>query len=222
MAKRDTRPLAGVLFVVLVLVAFIPLGGDTPDGDASGREVVSFYTDNDTREIIASVVLALSAVALLFFAATVRDRFRDAASAGSALPSFALGAGVVAAGGFLAGAGLHFALADYADDVQPAAAQAMNAIDNDFFLPFSTGIAAMVLAMSLLAIRTRLLPPWLGWIGVVLFIVFFTPVGFVAFGLSAIWIIAASVMLYLRGETSPVARPAGGDPPRAGGTGPAT
>ena len=205
MAKRDSRSLTGVLFVVLVLVAFIPLGGDTPDGDAPAREVVSFYTDNDTREIIASVVLALSAVALLFFAATVRDRFRAVASAGSALPSFALGAGAVAAGGFLAAAGLHFTLADYAGDILPAAAQALNAIDSDFFIPFSAGIAALVLAISLLAIRTRLLPPWLGWVGVVLFIVSFTPVGFVAFGLSGIWIIVASVMLYLRGETPAVA-----------------
>lgn len=114
------------------------------------------------------------------------------------------------AGGFLAAAGLHFALADYAGGVEPAAAQAMNAIDNDFFLPFTTGLAALVLATSLLAVRAKVLPPWLGWVGIRLFIVFFTPAGFVAFGLSGIWIIVASVLLYLRGETAAVApRPTG-------------
>jgi hypothetical protein len=204
MTKRDPRALTGALFVVLVLVAFIPLGGDTPDGDASAQKVVSFYTDNDTREIIAAAVLSLGAVALLYFSAVVRERFRAVAPGGSALATFALAAGVVASGGFLAAAGLHFALADYAGDIRPAAAQALNAIDSDFFLPFSSGIAALVLAISLLAIRTRALAPWLGWVGVVLFVVSFTPVGFVAFGLAGIWIIVVSVLLYLRGESTAV------------------
>jgi hypothetical protein len=201
MEKRDRRALTGALFVVLVLVAFIGLGGDTPEGDDSARKVVSYYADNETKEIVAAVVLALSTVPLLFFSATLRDRFRVALPGRSALPGFAFGAGVVAAGGFLAAASLHFALADYATDVQPAAAQAMNAIDSDFFLPFSTGIAALVLAGSLIAIRTKVLPPWLGWVGILLFIVSFTPVGFVAFGLAGLWIIVVSVLLYLRGET---------------------
>ena len=153
------------------------------------------------------MVLALAAVALLYFAAVLRERLRSVASSGSALPGFAFAGGVAAAGGFLAAAGLHFALADYADDIRPAAAQALNAIDSDFFLPFTAGIAALVLAISLLAIRTRVIARWLGWLGVVLFIVFWTPVGFAAFGLSGIWIIVVSVLLSLRGEPAAVEPP---------------
>ena len=82
MQKRDVGALTGALFVVLVLVAFFAVGGNTPDGDASARKVVSFYSDNDTKEMIAAVVLALSAVPLLYFTAILRDRLR-AASAGS-------------------------------------------------------------------------------------------------------------------------------------------
>jgi hypothetical protein len=86
----------------------------------------------------------------------------------------------------------------------------LNAIDGDFFLPFTTGLAALLLATSLVAVRTRVLPPWLGWVGIVLFVVFFTPVGFFAFGLSGIWVIVASALLYLRGESPAVApRPTG-------------
>ena len=210
MEKRDLAPLTGALFVVLVVVAFFAVAGNTPDGDASARKVVSYYKDNDTRELIASVLLSLSAVPLLFFSATLRERLRAALPGRSILPTVAFGAGVVAAGGFLAGATLHFALADYAEDIQPAAAQALNAIDGDFFLPFTTGLAALLLATSLVAVRTRVLPPWLGWVGIVLFVVFFTPVGFFAFGLSGIWVIVASALLYLRGESPAVApRPPG-------------
>jgi hypothetical protein len=207
MQKRDVGSLTGALFVVLVLVAFIAVGGDTPDGDASARKVVSFYSDHDTKEMIAAVVLALSAVPLLYFTAILRGRLRDALPAGSVLPAFALGGGLVAAAGFCTAATLHFALADYAEDIQPAAAQALNAIDGDFFLPFTTGLAVLLLAASVGAIRARVLPRWLGWVGVVLFVVFFTPVGFLAFGLSGIWIIVASVLLYLRGATAPATSP---------------
>jgi hypothetical protein len=210
--NRDVAALTGALFVVLVIVAFIPLGGDTPDGDASAREVARFYSDNDSRELIAAAVLGLAAVPLLYFSALLRERLKEILPGRSALPTFAFAGGVAAAAGFLAAAGIHFTLADYSDDIQPAAAQALNALDADFFIPFTTGLAALLLGTSLVVVRTkRLLPTWLAWVGIVLFVVFFTPVGFVAFGLSGIWIIVVSVLLYRRGDSvegpTPAAQP---------------
>jgi hypothetical protein len=211
--KRDFAPLTGVLFVALVLIAFIPLGGSTPEGDDSAQKVVSFYSDNETREIIASIVLGLGAVSLLFFGATLKQRLEAVRPDRSILPTVAFGAGIIASGGFLAAATLHFALSDYASDIQPSAAQALNAIDSDFFLPFAMGIAAMIFAASLWLIRTRsLLPTWLGWVGIVLFIVSFTPAGFVAFGLAGIWIIVVSILLYLREEAVATRSPSAESP----------
>jgi hypothetical protein len=207
MKNRNLAPLTGALFVVLVLVAFFALGGSTPGGKDSAHKVVSFYKDNNTKEIIAAVVLALSAVPLLYFSALLRDRGRAALPGRSALPGLAYGGGVVAAAGFLTAATLHFALADYADNIQPAAAQAINAIDNDFFLPFAIGVVTLVFATSLVAIRSGLLPKWLGWVGVVLFVISFTPVGFLGFGLSGIWIVVVSILLYLRGQAPTATAP---------------
>ena len=203
MQKRDLGALTGALFVVLVLVAFFALGGNTPDGDASARKVVSFYGDNEDKEIIAAVVLALSAVPLLYFTAILRNLLRDALPERSVIPAFALGGGVLAAAGFTTAATIHFALADYTKDIQPAAAQTLNALDSDFFLPFTTGLAVLLLATSVASIRARVFPRWLGWVGVVLFVVFFTPAGFIAFGLTGIWIIVTSILLYLRGTGAP-------------------
>lgn len=210
--KRDLAPLTGALFVVLTVVAFVALGGETPDGDASGAKVVSFYDDNETQQILAAVVLSLGSVALLFFSATLRERLISVLPERSSLPTAAMIGGVVAASGFLVGAGVHFALADYADNIRPAAAQALNALDSDLFLPFTSGLAVLMLSTSMLVIRTRFLPAWLGWVGVVLFVLFFTPVGFIAFGLSGIWIIVVSVMLYLRGDTAASVPPATAGP----------
>src|SRR3954469_12272065 len=200
MKKRDFAPLSGALFVVLVIVAFVVLAGETPEPDASARKVVSFYTDNDTTQIIAAFGVALSTVPLLLFAATLRERARAALPDGSLLPGFAFAAGVVTAGGFLAAAAIHFALADLADEIRPAAAQALNAIDGAMFIPFAVGVATLVLATSLTALRSALLPSWLGWVGVPLFVVCWTPIAFFAFALSGIWILVASVVLYRRGR----------------------
>jgi hypothetical protein len=211
--KRNLSALTGALFVVLTLIAFFALGGNTPEGDDSAQKVVSFYSDHESKEIIAAVVLALAGVALVFFAATLKQCLEVGGRERSILPTVALGAGIIAAGGFVTAATLHFALADYAADIDASAAQALNAIDSDFFLPFVMGLATMILATSLWLVRHRsLLPTWIGWAGIIIFIISFTPVGFIGFGLAGIWIIVVSILLYLRDETAP----AGSSAPAAG------
>jgi hypothetical protein len=207
--KRNFAPLTGALFVVLTLIAFFAIGGSTPEGGDPAQKVVSFYSDHESKEIAAAVVLALGAVALIFFAATLKQRLEVARPDRGLLPSVAFGAGIVASVGFLTAATLHFALADYAADIDASAAQAMNAIDSDFFLPFVIGLATMILATSLWLVRNKsLLPTWLGWVGIIIFIVCFTPAGFIGFGLAGIWIIVVSILLYLRDETATASSPA--------------
>jgi hypothetical protein len=204
--SRKLAPLTGALFVVLTLIAFFALGGSTPEGDDSAQKVVSFYSDHESKEIFAAVVLGLGGVALIFFAATLRQRLEAAVPDRGILPTVAFGAGLIAAGGFLTAATIHFALADYASDSDPSAAQAVNAIDSDVFLPFVAGLATLILATSLWLLGNRsLMPTWLAWAGIVIFILSFTPLGFIGFALAGLWIIVASVMLYLREEDTPTA-----------------
>ena len=199
MDKRSLTPLAGVFFVLFVIATFGGVWGDTPPGDASGTEVISYYEDHGTVGMVASVMLALSAIPLLVFASAVRERLRATLPAESVLPGLAFGAGVVGAAGFTAAASAHFAVADYADDVDPAAAQAINAIDADLFLAFSVGIVALVLAISVAALRSSVLPAWTGWAGIALFAISISPAGVVGFPLCVLWIAMTSVMLYQSG-----------------------
>jgi hypothetical protein len=192
-------PLTGVVFVVLVLVVFI-LEGETPDVDDSAREVVDFYGDHEGQTFFASVILTLASLVLIFFAATLRRALRYGEGAG-VLSMAAFGGGLVAATGFATDAALRFALADSADEIDPAAAQALNALFGDFFFPMVAGLSALILATSLAALRTRLVPAWLAWVGVLIVVVFFTPLGFVAFLASGLWIAVASVLLWRREES---------------------
>lgn len=204
---RDFAALTGALSILLIVAAFV-VWGNTPEGDATGAEVFGHYADNRTQGMVAAALLALSSIPFVAFAAALRERARTVLP-GSMLPSFGFGAGVVVAAGLLGAAGIHFALADFGRDVDPAAAQALNALDADSFVVFTAGLSALVLAGSLIALRTRLLPAWLGGTGIIVAIAIFTPASFFASCAAGAWIIVVSAMLYLGGEVTPaVASPA--------------
>jgi hypothetical protein len=204
MQRRNLIALTGALFVVLLVVGFI-VGGDTPDGDSPGAKVVSHYKDNETQNVVAIVLIALSTVPLLFFASTLAERVRLALPGRSVIPNFVLITGVLTAAGLLGAGVIHLALTDLGDEISPPAAQALNALDNDSWIAFAPPAAMFVLGGSLAAIRGTLLPTWLGWVGVVLFVTQFTPVGFFSAVLALLWIIVVSVLLYTRGEAAPSA-----------------
>jgi hypothetical protein len=204
MQRRDLIALTGALFVVLLVAGFI-VGGDSPDGDSAGAKVVAHYSDNEAQNVIAIILIALSTVPLLFFASTLSARVRAGLAERSVIPNFVLITGVLLAAGLFGAGTIHLALTDLADEIQPSAAQALNALDNDSWIAFAGPAAMFVLGGSLAAIRSTVLPTWLGWAGVVLFVAQFTPAGFFAAMLALIWIIVVSVLLYMRGETEAAA-----------------
>jgi hypothetical protein len=119
--------------------------------------------------------------------------------------------------GFLGAAGIHLSLSDHGRDLDLAAAQALNAFDADSFVLFTAGLSALVLAGSLIALRSQLLAPSLGWVGTVIAIAIFTPVGFFASCAAGAWIIAVSLVLYVSGQRpADVSAPATAARPEAG------
>lgn len=200
--RLDLTALTGALFVLGVVGAAI-VWGSTPDGDASALAVIDHYTAHRTHGIVAAIVLAVAAVPALAFAARLRERARLLMGGSDAtLPNLAFAGGVVTAMGFLGLAVIHLALADYARVLEPSAAQALNALDGDSFLLLPPGIGTLVLAGSLIAIRSPLLPTWLGWTGLPVVLGMFSPVGFFAMLAAGGWIVIASLPLYASGGPS--------------------
>ena len=188
-------PLAGVGFVALAVAAFI-ISGETPDTNDSPQKVLNFYRDNDSEQIWASAFLAWASVLFLFFAGVLRTVLRAAEGGLARLSTVAFGGGVVLAIGMLSFAGFTFALADTADDLTPAAAQALNALNSDFFFPVAAGLGTLMLATALSSLRSKALPAWLAWPALVLGIAALTPVGFFAFLLFGVWTLVTSVVLW--------------------------
>ncbi|GMU77489.1 MAG: hypothetical protein AMXMBFR46_02890 [Acidimicrobiia bacterium] len=201
MSVRSSRgsalALTGVLFVVLLVIGFV-IGGESPDSDAPRREVVEYWADHDDQNTIGSAIEAAAAVALLFFSATLYRSTKSWGDDGT-LPAAAFAGGIVAAAGVGVDAAIRFTAADVADKIDPATLQTLSIMWADFFFPMVVGLATLILATSILGWRSRALPVWLAVVGILLTIAFFTPVGFAAFLLSAVWIIVLSVLLWRRG-----------------------
>ena len=204
MARPGLRfvPLLGALFVVLVVVGFL-VAGDTPDIDSAGPGIRADY-DNEGKHQASAYLVALSGVALLFFAGYWRSVLRDLHPAGRTTANVALAGAVVTATGLAVSALIHAALAEAANksQVTDPALQALNALDGWSFYPFAIGLAAFTLASGVALVRGRtFFPPWLGWAGVVLGVLGLIPiVGFFAALGTAIWLLVISLMLFARWE----------------------
>ena len=190
-------PLTGVVFVALIVLAVV-IGGETPDNDDSQQAIVAFWRDNDTAQIWSAVIGAWATVFFVWFAASVRSVLRPGEAGPARLSSLSFGGAVIAAVGLLSALSLNFAVADSVDDVPANVTQTLTVLSNGFFFPIAGGYAVFFLAVGVLAVRTRVLPVWLGWVTGVLGIACLTPVGFFVLLVGLVWILIVSVMLYRR------------------------
>jgi hypothetical protein len=197
MNAKQVGPLTGILFVVLVIVAFA-VGGETPDVDDSAHKVVSFYVDNDSEQEIAAALLALGCVAFVFFLGTLRRALRAAAGDEGGLSTVALLGGLMIVVGASIFAGIGFTLGDTADDLPASAVLALNALNSDLFFPLAVGTAVFNLGLALAVLRHGGLPRLLGWLALVVGIAALTPAGFFAFLATGIVVVWGSVFLALR------------------------
>lgn len=201
-------PLTGVLAVALIVAAFVVFPDEVPETDKSVAEIAKFWRDHDDEASISAVLLALSAIPMTWFAGSVR-RVLDRAEGGRGrLAAIAFAGLVIYSVGALVGGALQFAAGESADQISPAAIETLNAITVNFWFPYIAGIAIFMLATGVASLRHRALHPALGWTALALGILGITPLGFFAFLASGLWILAASVVLYLRDDADAPAAPA--------------
>ncbi len=197
---RRRLPLSGIVFVVLVVVPVVALGGDHPESDGSAAEVVDAYADDVVRQGMAAFLLAASAPFVVFFGSALAARLglNGGHQHRPIWERIVLAGSAVTASALVVAALIHFALADGADQgVSPTALQTLNVLDNNVWLPFNSGLGVMMLGAADLLLTERVLPRWLGWVALVLGIALFIPFAdFIALLAALVWILLGSVMLY--------------------------
>ena len=207
--------LGGAIFVVLVIISFV-VGGEPPDVGDPVTEIVDFWADNETSIYIGNGIGVLAVLFFLIFANHLRRMF--AAAGDAPLATLVLVGAAIMTVGFAVDGTISLALAEEAENLDPTSVQTLQALWDNDWLPMAVGLAVFLISTGVSIIQTGLLPKWLGWIALLLFVLSFTPAGFVAFLAGAVLIIVISVMLALRGDRAPAATtpPPAAPPPATG------
>jgi hypothetical protein len=209
--NRDMiAPLTGVAFVIVVIVS-VALQGEPPEANDPVQEIVEHYVDNKDSIMVGSVLSGLAGALLIFFASHLRRVLRAAeGEGGGMLSALALVGATVIAIGATIDSTISFALAEAADDIDPTATQALQALWDNDFLPLAMGVLVFFFASGLSIVLTGALPKWLGWVAILFGIVGVTPAFFIGLFGGALWILVVSVILAMRvsGPAAPPPSPA--------------
>ena len=212
MNREWLAPLTGVGFVVIAIIGFI-VGGEPPGADDPVQDIVEHYVDNKDSVMVGAGLVGIAAALLIFFAGYLRKVLRAAEGEGGVLSAVVLvGAAVMAVGAAL-DATISFALAEAAEDVDPTAVQALQALWDNDFMPIAVGSTVFLLASGISIVRHGALPKWLGWAAILFGVISLTPAGFIGFLGGALWILVVSVMLALRARPATPTTPTTPAPP---------
>ena len=212
--NKSWVPLSGVLFLILVIVSGI-VAGEPPSVDDPVQEIVDHYVDNKDSIMVGSLISVVAVFFFLVFASYLRNVLRAAPGEDGLLANVAFAGAIILAVGAAIDQTIYFALAETVDEIEPSSVQALQALWDNDFIPFVIGAGSFLLASGLSIVLHGSLPKWLGWIGILLGVVAFTPAGFVGFIGGALWILIASILMAMRarndastpGSASPAASP---------------
>jgi hypothetical protein len=93
----------------------------------------------------------------------------------------AFGGGLVTAAMLIGTSAPVLAASAAADGLEPSAAQALGVLEFAFFIGAGIGGASLLGATGILAIRTAVLPTWLGWASLVIALLMVTIIGPIGF-----------------------------------------
>ena len=195
--------MSGVVFVVLAVIgAFI--AGSPPKVSDSKEKIVEYVVDNQDALRIGSYLAGLGIIFFLFFLGVVWTRLRTAEGGHGRLAGTSAMAGV--AGAAIAAVG--FGISAYGA-LHPAEAPTTYRLATIVFGVFGFAVLVFVEAASIVVIRTKFLPAWLGWLGMLSALLWLVGgaavsterdeifvIGFVAFLVWALWLVIFSVMLF--------------------------
>ena len=198
----------GVLFIVLV-IASIVIPGSTPKSSDSATKILKYFHDHKHSIEVAAFVGGLATLPILWWAGSLWARMRRAEGGHPRLALIAVLGLVIGGAGQLVSSGVLSTVALRVDTVGANQARFFFLLSSGAGAAGAVGLAALVLATSILAFRTRVFPIWVAWLGVIDAIAFLVgsyaiastsdtiaAFGFAAFILWAIWLLATSIIMF--------------------------
>lgn len=153
-------------YLVLALgIAAAAFERGAPDATATPAETLAFFTTYSSELRAQSLLFVLSAGAYLWFFGSLRSFLLRAEGETGRLASVAFGAGGIWAAIQMVFQGAQVTLAMGArDEVTPALAALVSDLAYALSVIAYVPMAVLLAAVAVVALRTRALPVWLGWL----------------------------------------------------------
>ena len=197
-------PLSGVAFVVVIILGFA-IAGSSPSSDDSNAKIAAYLAkdSNQTKNIIAWLLLMVAMLAVIGFYVVLRNRLVAAEGGSGQRGALALGAGIASTVFLITAISIFVSPLITADDagkfhVDPGLYRLTQ--DLGYLIWVASAVAGSLVAWATAATvrRTGILPGWYAWYSIVsgviaLFGVFFFPI-FVYW----LWILVTSILLFVQ------------------------
>ena len=184
----------GIVYSVL-FAAGLFLSGNEPGTSAGGAAVVRYYHSHRVAELASVFLIMAAAVVFTFFLVSL-GRTLGRTTEGRQLAPIIMAGGAVYVGGLLLMGALTMALVDSGHYRMGAAAQTLNVLSSDDWVPAVVGLSILALGTGVTALRAGALPRWLAWASVGLGVLAVAgPLGAVAFIITPLWTLAVGIVL---------------------------
>jgi hypothetical protein len=204
--------LAGVVYVALFVIGVILIYNGTPDSSSAPAKIIAYYSDSGHRNRmnVGWLLAGLGLFFFLWFVSALRQAIRRLEVEDGFFTGLATIGGVVYATLSLAALAVETGIRTMSDDtyhhtVYPGLIHAADDAAWVLHASGGAGLAAMIVAASLAAVRARAVPTWVGWLGVVVGILSLGLLIFFPWFLAAIWIVVVSIGMFLRAGRAPAA-----------------
>lgn len=184
-----------IVYAALFLIANVLIGSG-PSTGSTGAAVVKYYQAHKASEIAGVFVAAVAVVAFTFFLGSLRHTL-GRAEGGRDLASIVTAGGAVYVLGLMIMASLAVALVDTARYHMYGAAQTLNVLANDVWVPVVAGLSLVTLGTGVSALRHASLPRWLAWSSIALGILSLSgPAGGIAFLVAPLWALVVGIVIF--------------------------
>ena len=198
--------LGGILYVVLFVIGVIVMFDGEPDGDASPAKVIAYYSKASHRDKISIgwIIAGLGIFAFLWFLSSLRRAVRRWEGDDGFLTALTTIGGAIYATLAFAAIAINVGIRTMSDDtyhhtVYPGLIHAADDASYVLHATGGAGASAMIIAASLAFLRSGVVRPWAGWLGVAAGILALASIAFFPQAAIGLWILIVSGLLFARG-----------------------
>jgi hypothetical protein len=194
--------LGAVAYVVLFIAGTLLAYGGQPDTGGPPAKLIDYYSEDSNRDKVGwGWLLAVMAVFFLIWFLGALWRTLRRIDADGTLTTVAIVGGAVYAALTLADVSVTAAIKTMSDDtfhdqVYPGLIHAGDDVGYVLHSSGGAGIAALIIATSVLVARAGLIPRWAGAVGVLIGLLALLSILWIPQFLIAIWLLVAGVLLF--------------------------